>query len=165
MEYISEAFEEAFDLIAYNSVIPVLSTILFVTLVIYIRKTDDRSRKKLGNVMLGFSVPDMLVVFADIVLFILSFARGYSNLKASNGFSTHENDNMRLIGYNGNSVGLILLDLPIILIMGIAALVIGIIILKKDLGKPAGVLSVILGLTYIVFSVMIFGPVIGGISY
>ncbi len=165
MEYISEAFEEAFDLIAYNSVIPVVSTILFVALTIYIRKTDDRGRRKLGNVMLGFSVPDMLVVFGNIVLFVLSFARGYSNLKASNGFSAQENDNMRLIGYNSDSVGLILLDLPVILIMGIAAMVIGIIILKKDLGKPAGVLCIILGLTYSIFSVMIFGPLIGGISY
>ena len=41
----------------------------------------------------------------------------------------------------------------------------GIIILKKDLGKPAGVLCIILGLTYSIFSVMIFGPLIGGISY
>lgn len=132
---------------------------------VFIRKTTDSDRKKLGNVMLGFSVPDIIVVFADLVLFVLSFARGYSNLIASNGFSVWENDNMRLIAYNGNSVGLILLDLPIILIMGIAALVIGIIMLKKGLGKVTGILSIILGLAYIIFSVMIFQPVLSGISY
>ena len=153
MEYAIEAFKEAIDLVGLNSRIPLASFAIFLTLTIVIRKTTETGRRKLGNVMLGFSVPSILMALADLILFILTFIRGYHNLKASNGFSVFEDESRILYTYNGTSVTLILVDLFIIFIMGIAAFVIGIIILKKECGKAVGISSIIIGLTFAIFSI------------
>ncbi len=74
MEYAIEAFKEAIDLVGLNSRIPLASFVIFLTLTIVIRKTTETGRRKLGNVMLGFSVPSILMVLADLILFILNLS-------------------------------------------------------------------------------------------
>ena len=165
MEYVGEAFKEAIDLVGLNSRLCFLTLFFFLILAFFVKKSEEEDRRKLGRRMLWLSIPGDLLALAFIVLIIKTFARGYSNLKASNGFSVFENDGRILYTYNGHSLGLLLLTLPVMFYMGVVFLVIGIKILKNGLGKAVGIIEVLFGIGYILSSILLFSPIITGISY
>ena len=112
---------------------------LFLILALFLLRSDKKPRKRWGKILLGFSVPGMLVALISFGIFLyrVFYIKNYMDPVSHVLDSSYYYE----IGFGNESItffGLTALLLPI---EGTAALIAGI-----RCGKTAGILSILLGI-------------------
>ena len=117
---------------------------LFLILAAVMLRTDIKARKRLGKVLLGFSIPGMLVA---LISFGISLYRFFI-MKSYIDPVTHvlNTDVDKVIGLGNESLTIFALSGILMQIEGIAALIAGILMLRKGCGRIAGILAIVLGI-------------------
>ena len=146
-----------------NARLMLIAFIIFMILVVVIRRTDIYGRRKLGNIMLGFSIPGGLVLIIYVVLFILCYIAYHQEFENGMNFEGGISDIVRT--YMGISGDLVLISMIIVLIYGIVSAIIGMLMLKNGYGTSIGVIALTIGGIFAVLSTLLFFPVLAGMSY
>ena len=119
---------------------------LFFAIALVMRRSEDRTRKICGNVLLGFSIPGVLAALVGFGLFLYSFATHILNyIQLGDGFCDLENSSLF-------SYPLMILLFPL---QGIASVITGGKVLSKGSGKAIGTIAVIMGIALIAAAIYI----------
>lgn len=149
-----DAFEIA-DIILEQSYVMWIIYGSFFVLALFVRKKNNKTRLHTGSVLLGFSIPGMLVSLAcagDFVYVMAVCIKAGSSLGKNKFLSDYPG--IRELQYNCQGLPLTCFILSPILfgILAIVAVICGIVILKKRAGKSAGLITLIYGIALMGFT-------------
>ena len=157
MNYWAEAYSIA-DVTLENSIPMWIVYIGFFVLALFVRKKGDKTRRRTGNVLIGTSIPGLLISASLLCVFSYIMLKTYS-VMSSNGFRSVYDmpDYARLHELaNGYPITCILFSLIIIAVMSVVAAVCGIVILARRAGKAAGIVTLVFGTALFAFDVWYF---------
>ena len=122
---------------------------LFFAIALVMRRSEDRTRKICGNVLLGFSIPGVLAALAGFGLFLYSFFRILSTVNPA----THIVNDIKLGDDFCDLENSSLFSYPLMILLfplqGIASVITGGKVLSKGSGKAIGTIAVIMGIALI----------------
>lgn len=133
-----------FDIIFDNSWIPWIVFTFFFIVALITRRTDNRIRRRTGNILLGVSIPGMLIVLVSLLMFIFNFfwILGHINFDtgSTGGLGEWHED------FENFSIYFFLIPILLFPIQGITSLISGIHILRRGTGKVIAVVLIIIGI-------------------
>ena len=131
--------------------------ISFFIMAVVVRKSENRTRRITGNVMIVASIPGMIISIGNLGLFIYTMVRVYlvaaSNEYSIIGDSPVVKDLMDIC----NTIPITCLELSIIFFFALAliAIICGTVLLVKKAGKVVGIVTLVYGLVLMAPSCLI----------
>lgn len=157
MNYWAEAYSIA-DVTLENSIPMWIVYIVFFVLALFVRKKGDKTRRRTGNVLIGTSIPGLLISASLLGVFFYVMLKTYSVMSSNNLRSIHDMpDYSRLHELaNGFPITCIFFSLIIFAVMSVVATVCGIVILARRSGKASGIITLIYGIALFAFDAWYF---------
>ncbi|SCW48409.1 hypothetical protein SAMN02910456_01334 [Ruminococcaceae bacterium YRB3002] len=153
MDNFKEAIEYA-DAAFANSKFFLVVCISFLILAFVVRHTQDRTRRKCGNVLLVSAVPSILMYAACLGAGFYTAVVCYRGLEAGALCAGDVDEGNRLMGLcNGVPIDCMFFSLFIFPVTAVIAIVCGVIIIRKDAGKKTGIASIIYGAALIGYTI------------
>lgn len=141
----------AFDIIFDNSWIPWIVFTSFFIVAIITRRTDNKIRRKTGNILLGMSIPGMLIVLVSLLMFIFNFfwILGHINFDtgSTGGLGNWHED------FENFSICFFLFPILLFPIQGITSLISGIHILRRGIVKVIAVILIFMGISLVALGI------------
>ena len=154
MDIWKQAFGIA-DIVLEQSYVMWIVYISFFALALVVRKKINKTRLHTGSVMLGFSIPGMLVSATCVGIFC--YVMGICLREGAKGEHKYLPDYpaVRAIQFSCQEWPLAFLVFSPVLfgILSLVAIICGIVILAKRAGKAAGIITLIYGIALGAFSV------------
>ena len=142
------------DIVVMNSRLMWIVYISFFILALIVRKGENKTRHTVGSVLLGASMPGLLISAGCLGLFIYGMVKCYQVILSKEYYNMKDSPVVRNIQEMCNSVPVTLLLLSVVLffILAVIAVICGIVLLGKKAGKGAGVITLLYGLGLTVFA-------------
>lgn len=155
MDNLSEAFSYTGHVLT-NSIQLWATYLSFWVLALIVRKTQDKTRRRCGNVMLVSSIPGLIISLVCIGTFIYSFAVILSGLQGGALCASSVDEGRKIMDLcNGLPVSCIFFSLFIRPVLGIISIVCGVKINGNGSGKIIGPVAIIYGAGLIIADIFL----------
>ena len=146
MDYWKAAYQVA-DIVLENSRLMWIVYISYFVIALKVRKKEIKTRKRVGALMIGASVPGLLISAGCLGLFVYAMIKCYRVAASKEFYILGDSPVVRHIQQMCNSVPVTCLVLSLFLfyILAVIAVMCGIIILARRAGKGAGLFTLIYG--------------------
>ena len=153
MDYWKAAYQVA-DIVLENSRLMWIVYISYFVIALKVRKKEIKTRKRVGALMIGASVPGLLISAGCLGLFVYAMIKCYRVAASKEFYILGDSPVVRHIQQMCTSVPVTCLVLSLFLfyILAVIAVMCGIIILARRAGKGAGLFTLIYGLCLTGFS-------------
>lgn len=142
------------DTALLNSRLMWIVYISFFILAVIVRKSENKTRHTVGSVMLGASMPGLLISIGCLGLFVYSMAQCYKVILSKEYYNIGDSPVVRNVQEMCNSVPVtfMLLSIALFFILALISIICAIVLLGKKAGKGAGVITLLYGLSLTVFA-------------
>ena len=166
MEYVKTALELS-GYVAGNAILVWVTYIPLFIIAIFAGKGSEGSRRKASNVMLGASVPGLLIVSSCLCICFILFVKAFTVLKANQSTEYYSYDDLykMLQDFEGMGIFFTLLTFLVAGIQCVIFIICGAVIIKSGTGKLIGWISVIVSILIIIGGCLFVGPFCLAISY
>lgn len=149
-----KAAYEIADIVLENSRLMWIVYISFFVIALKIRKKEIKTRRRVGALMIGASIPGLLISAACLGLFVYAMIKCYLVAASKEFYVLGDSPVVRHVQGMCNSVPVTCLVLSVVLfyILALIASISGIIILARRAGKGAGFFTLIYGICLAGFS-------------
>ena len=166
MEYLLTALELS-GCVAGNAILVWVTYIPLFIIAIFAHKGAEGSRRKASNVMLGTSVPGLLMVASCLCICIILFVKAFTVLKANQSTEYYSFDDLykMLQNFEGWGLAFTLLTFLVAGIQCVIFIICGAVIIKSGTGRLIGWISVIVSILLIIGGCLFVGPFCLAIGY
>jgi len=147
MEHWKKAYEIA-DIVVSNSRVLWIVYLSFFIAALKVRKSENKTRWRVGGVMIGASVPGLFISIGTFGLFAYTMIRCYMLSVSSNYNRLIDLPEVQKLQSMCNYIPIMCVELSMFLffVLAVIAAICGIVILGRRAGTKAGVCTLIYGL-------------------